>query len=298
MLFDFFNHRNAQYLAIFTLSLVSISVSAEALSEAEINQLNDQLHKASETYVLLENHVQCYAEQDSVFQQRSKLLQAKAGDLHKEKQALSIKLETSQQEKESFLQEVDKAQNDVHDLTPKILHMNARIQAAEHALEECKGKKWIPNFLCDWAGEISGLKKEMRHLYAEKETLGIRLDIARAHLEESSMRYKQAEEKFKATEVKSEENKNDILKTETDIKLIKKSLMELRTARQEYFIELNNFEKTFNEFKALDPNSERRFVIHRLRRESEKLSEQLIQASSLSGMNGLLLPSGERICIN
>jgi len=80
--------------------------------------------------------------------------------------------------------------------------------------------------------------------------------------------------------------------------VIKASLSEIRTVKQDYSVELLQFQDAFTELDGLDPSSDRRSVVRRLRRESADLGDRLIKARGLLDENGLQLPSGKRICVN
>lgn len=286
-------------VAMLLLSItLALSVEAETLTPDEIQALKEQLTGARGVYTTLDNRVQCYVDQDISLQGRSKQLQERAGNLHREEKKLSSELDQRRFEAKGFQRDAETAQQEMYALQKKIAVIERDMQVRQAGLDGCKDKAWIFGFVCDLAGEISGLKKQLRELASKKEEMNIKIISRDKQLKDARDREYQATELLKKAQLGSAQNKREIQAVEAQIKVIKPSLTKIRAAKQVYSIELDTFEYTFAEFDALDPNSDRRSVIRRLRRESEDLDVQLIQARELLNENGLQLPSGERICAN
>lgn len=176
-----------------------------------------------------------------------------------------------------------------------------KISERQAVLDKCKSKFGFLGFLCDIAGEIVGLKGDLRKLSEERDATGIKAASLQKNLEDAENRQKQAveqaEKRLQTIKIPSIENKRCIAEVEAEIKVIKDSLSEIRKIKQDFSVKIGEFQDAFAEFEGLDASSDRSSVVRRLRREDADLVDLLVKARKLL-KNDLKLPSGERICAN
>lgn len=285
-------------IVLLLVTALALPAAAQTLTPSEIDALKAQLVEARDVYNALGARVPCYVDKDASFQAHSSQLQQTAGDLHRQEQKLSSELAQKKSEAEAFRYDFEAAQQKMLNLKRKMSKIQDRIRGSQVALDECKSKWWTINFLCDVAGEIIGLKNDLSKLSAEGQATDIKARSLQKPLREAQIRQTQAVVLLQGTQSALEQTKRDIEVAEAEIKVIKASLSEIRTVKQDYSTELVQFQEAFTEFKGLDPSSDRRSVVRRLRRESADLDDLLVKARVLLDENGLRLPSGERICAN
>lgn len=285
-------------IVLFLLTALSLPAAAETLSPSEINALKAQLVKARDVDTALNARLQCYVDKDASFQAHSSQLQQTAGDLHRQEQTRSSELEQAKFEAESFHRDFEAARQEMDNLQNKMRNIEVQIRVRQADLDDCKSRWWTPNFLCDFAGEIIGLNGDLRKLSAEWQAAEIKARSLQQQLSEAETRQNQAAERFQRAQSASAQTKRDIEVAEAEIKVIKASLSEIRAVKQDYSTKLVEFQEAFKAFESLDPSSDHRFVVDRLRDESAKLDDLLVKARVLLDENGLKLPSGERICAN
>ncbi len=278
--------------------LVALALPAEAqpLTPSEIESLKTQLLDAQSVYATLGARVDCYADSETRFQTRSFQLQETAGDLKQREQEMSAELQAAESEAAALRREFEQSEREMGTLQLQINRIENGIRIRQAELDRCKSDWGVLGFLCDLAGEISGLNKDLRRLSADRSAAAIRVRSAQQRLEDAETRKNTATGRFETIREASDETKQKIAVIEAEIKLIKASLAEIRVVDQAYAVELGNFEDAFAEFDRLDPGSDRRFVIHRLRSESQNLEDHLVKARALLDENGLQLPGGVRIC--
>lgn len=285
-------------IVLLLATVLVLPAAAQTLSPSEIDALKAQLVEAQDVNTTLAARVQCYIDKDTSLQARSSQLQQTAGDLHRQEQTLSTELAQKKSEAEGFRREYEAAQREMNNLQRKKRGIEAQIRVRQADLDNCKKEWWTPNFLCDFAGEITGLKGQLRNLAAERQATEIKAHQLRKDLEKAQRRYKDAATLLQKKQAAVLQNKQDIAAAEAEIKVIKASLAEIRAVKQDYTAELGQFQDTFKELESLDPNSDRRSVVRRLRRESTELDVLRVKVRGLLDENGLLLPSGKRICAN
>jgi chromosome segregation ATPase len=283
---------------ILLMTAMVMPVAAQPLTPAEIDALQRQLVEARNVAAALDARVQCYVDRDNSFHQRSKQLQLNAAGLHQQEDELSARLQQEKYKAESFERDYVSARNDMHNLKRKMDAIQHHIRRLKAELDDCKSKAWIFGFVCDFAGEISGLNSHLRNLAADSRVALIKMQSLEKNLRDAERRKNQAQQELQKTQSQLNQTTRDLAATEAEIKSLKASLARIREVKQDYSSELNQFEYAFNEFENLDPASDRRFVVRRLRHESEDLKGLLAQARGLLDENGLLLPTGKRICAN
>lgn len=274
----------------------SLSIAAQTLTPSEIAAFRAQLVEAQSVNTALITKGQCYGSNEASLQAISSQLQETAGELHHQAQKLAAELERAKFKAESFSREFERAVQERQNAENRMRDINFQIRVREAELEDCKRQFGFLGFLCDLAGEISGLKGELRKLTAARQEIDIRIASLENGLQLAHNEKNQAEEQFTQNLMEFDKNKADIASVEEKIKLIKASLSEIRTLQQDNATLRDSFSALLAEFESLDPASEHQSVAHRLRRESEELSALLTKAQKLLDSNGLLLPSGERIC--
>ncbi|PKH01048.1 hypothetical protein CXF72_19140 [Psychromonas sp. MB-3u-54] len=285
-------------IVLFLVTALALPAMAQTLAPSEIDTLKAQLVKAQDVYSALGTRVQCYEKKDTSLQVRSSQLQKTAGDLHQQEQMLSSELAQAKSEAEEFNREFEAARQEMDKLQSKISNIEAQIQARQAALDDCKRKAWIFGFVCDIAGELAGLNGDLRRFSADRQAANIKAGTLDQQLRAAQIRQSQAAERFQNNQHTSDQHKQDIAAAEAEIKVIKASLSEIRTVKQDYSVKLGTFQDAFTEFEALDPSSARRSVVHRLLRESADLDALLVKARGVIERNGLQLPNGERLCEN
>ena len=268
------------------------------LSPSEINALRAQLVEARNVDTALDVKVQCYVDMNASLQALSSQLQQTAGDLHRGEQELSSKLAQTESEAEVFRRDFETISRKKANLDKDMHFTEIKIKLRKAALDDCKRKFGIINFMCDFAGEIVGLNGDLRNLSAVRNATGIKMRSLQQNLNNAESRYKQAAERFLETQSLSAENKRDITATDAEIKVIKQSLSEIHTVTQDYSTEFISFQHALTEFEGLNPSSDRRSVVRRLRRESADLDDLMAKTRGLLNENGLQLPSGKYICSN
>jgi chromosome segregation ATPase len=284
-------------IVLLLVTALALPAAAQKLTPSEIDTLKARLVEAGDVYNALDARVQCYEDKDASLQVHSRQLQTTAGDLRRQDLESSKQLAQTKKAAEEFRRDLEAARQEMHNLQGKTNNIEARIRVRQAAVDDCKSKWWTINFTCDWAGEIVGLNGELRKLSAERQATDIKVSSLQKDLPKAESQHKDAEKQFRVTKIESAQTKQNIAAAEAKIKEIKKSLSKIRTVKQDYFAKLGDLQDAITEFEGLDPSSDRRFIVRRLRRESADLDDLLVKARVLLE-NGLLLPSGDRICAN
>lgn len=282
-------------IVLLVLTLFPVAVFAQ-LAPAEREELNTLLLKARDVNTALQSRVQCYTDKDKGFQSQSSQLQQQAGELHQQEQHASAELQRVKAEAEGFRLQLQQARQMLAQSQDRMTQVEAQIRGRQAALDKCKDDWGFMGFLCDFAGELSGLNSQLRQLSAERQAHELTANSLVQHFQAAENRQRQAEQLLQDAQSKLDQTQAQLAVTEDRIKLLKLSLEEIRAVRQQYTTQHKSFSLSFEEFESLDPASDRRSVTRRLRQESTVLSEVLIKAQSLLDKNGLQLPGGGRIC--
>jgi chromosome segregation ATPase len=122
------------------------------------------------------------------------------------------------------------------------------------------------------------------------------ISSAMVQYEAATEHLRQARERYTEAKASLEQNQMSIKTNEAELKSIKSALSALRSAKQDYATKQSRFDAAYKDFKSLDPNSDRRYVIRQLRNASQEMAVALPIAEAAVNDNGLLLSSGTRIC--
>ncbi|MEQ9902803.1 hypothetical protein [Pectobacterium aroidearum] len=292
------NYLWAAFLAISFTTSLSLSAATQTLTPSEIEAFNAQIANAQRIDATLAIKGQCYTDKEAEFQTNSNGLQETAGELHAQKQKLATELERAAFAAKEFSNRFEMASRERHDLENKMQEIKHQIHAREAALNNCKRQFGFLDFMCDFAGEITGLNGDLRRLDGARREIDIRASAAKERYEAARNENNQAEVRLHENQMKSEQNSADIAAVENKIGMLKVSLAEIRKLKQDNATLLARFTDSIAELNGLDPASDRRFIVNRLRQESESLNVLLLKSQELLDINGLQLPGGERICTN
>ncbi|WP_350316678.1 hypothetical protein OHK33_04065 [Pectobacterium aroidearum] len=292
------NYLWAAFLAISFTTSLSLSAATQTLTPSEIEAFNAQITNAQRIDATLAIKGQCYTDKEAEFQTNSNGLQETAGELHAQKQKLATELERAAFAAKEFSNSFEMASRERHDLENKMQEIKHQIHAREAALNNCKRQFGFLDFMCDFAGEITGLNGDLRRLDGARKEIDIRASAAKERYEAARNENNQAEARLHENQTKSEQNSADIAAVENKIGMLKVSLAEIRKLKQDNATLLARFTDSIAELNGLDPASDRRFIVNRLHQESESLNVLLLKSQELLDINGLQLPDGERICTN
>ncbi|MDY4385715.1 coiled-coil domain-containing protein [Pectobacterium aroidearum] len=292
------NYLWAAFLAISFTTSLSLSAATQTLTPSEIEAFNAQIANAQRIDTALVAKGQCYADKDTELEANSHRLEETAGELHAQKQKLATELERAAFAAKEFSNRFEMASRERHDLENKMQEIKHQIHAREAALNNCKRQFGFLDFMCDFAGEITGLNGDLRRLDGARREIDIRASAAKERYEAARNENNQAEVRLHENQMKSEQNSADIAAVENKIGMLKVSLAEIRKLKQDNATLLARFTDSIAELNGLDPASDRRFIVNRLRQESESLNVLLLKSQELLDINGLQLPGGERICTN
>ncbi|MCU1788010.1 hypothetical protein CUU54_03930 [Pectobacterium polaris] len=292
------NYLWVAFLAIFFTTSFSLSAATQTLTPSEIEAFNAQVANAQRIDTALVAKGQCYADKDAEFEANSHRLQETAGELHAQKQKLATELERAAFAAKEFSNRFEMASRERHDLENQMQEIRHHIRAREAALDDCKRQFGFLGFMCDFAGEITGLNGNLRRLDGARKEIDIRASAAKERYEAARNENNQAEARLHENLTKSEQNRADIAVVENKIGMLKVSLADIRKLKQDNATLLVRFTDSITELNGLDPTSDRRFIVNRLRQESESLNVLLLKSQELLDINGLQLPGGERICTN
>ena len=292
------NYLWVAFLTIFFATSLSLSAATQTLTPSEIEAFNAQITNAQRIDATLAIKGQCYTDKEAEFQTNSYGLQETAGELHAQKQKLATELERAAFAAKEFSNRFEMASRERHDLENKMQEIKHQIHAREAALNNCKRQFGFLDFMCDFAGEITGLNGDLRRLDGARREIDIRASAAKERYEAARNENNQAEARLHENQTKSEQNSADIAAVENKIGMLKVSLAEIRKLKQDNATLLARFTDSIAELNGLDPASDRRFIVNRLHQESESLNVLLLKSQELLDINGLQLPDGERICTN
>lgn len=289
--------RPAYLPAILLLFLTLLPVTAFAqLEPSEREELKTLLLKARDVNTALQSRLHCYTEKDAGFQTQSSQLQQQAGDLHQQENQLSSELQRVKSEAEGFRQQLQLAREQLAQLQARMQQVEWEIRSRQAELDSCKAYWGFVGFLCDLAGEITGLNGQLRQLSAEQQGHELTTRTLEPHFLAAQNRQILAEQRWHEAQSKLGQTQAAMVATEAKIKVLKASLEEIRALRQQYATQQDSLNLSFTEFENLDPASDRRSVTRRLRQESVALNDLLLKAHTLLDKNGLSLPGGEHIC--
>ncbi|WP_113631994.1 hypothetical protein DUT67_10775 [Pectobacterium peruviense] len=292
------NYLWVAFLTIFFATSLSLSAATQTLTPSEIEAFNAQITNAQRIDATLAIKGQCYTDKEAEFQANSNGLQETAGELHAQKQKLATELERAAFAAKEFSNRFEMASRERQDLENKMQEIKHQIRAREAALDDCKRQFGFLGFMCDFAGEITGLNGDLRRLDGARKEIDIRATATKERYEAARNENNQAEARLHENQTKSEQNSADIAAVENRIGMLKVSLAEIRKLKQDNATLLARFADSIAELNGLDPASDRRFIVNRLRQESESLNVLLLKSQELLDINGLQLPGGERICTN
>lgn len=285
-------------IVLLLVTALALPAAAQTLTPSEIDTLKAQLVEVRYVCEALGARVRCYVDKGAKLQADSSQLQQTAGDLHQRERKRSSELEQRKSEAEAYRHDFEAAEQEMDNLKRKMSNIKAQIRAGQAELDDCKSKFWIFGFVCDIASELAGLNGALRKLSAERQATDIKALSLKPRLDIAQIQQNMAAERFQRTQITLAQTKRDIAAAEAKIKVIKESLCEIRTVERDYSAEFKRFQRAFTEFEGLDPSTDRRSVVRRLRRESADLDDLLVKARGLLDENGLQLPSGGRICAN
>ncbi|WP_350326637.1 hypothetical protein [Pectobacterium aroidearum] len=301
------NYLWAAFLAISFTTSLSLSAATQTLTPSEIEAFNAQIANAQRIDTALVAKGQCYADKDTELEANSHRLEETAGELHRQEQQLVAELTSAESEVKAFSEALDKELEQKNGLEQRMSHVKNQIRKKESELDSCKRPtgSFFDDILspftyigCELYAEISGLNSDLRNLDNERQQLDIKVRASREYLKNASDKKSQAETRLKESLMRTEQNRTDIATVENKISVIKASLTEIRKLKQDNATLLARFTDSIAELNGLDPASDRRFIVNRLRQESESLNVLLLKSQELLDINGLQLPDGERICTN
>lgn len=271
------------------------SAWAQPLAPPEIETLKARLAEARRIGSVLDGKMGCYENKDSSFQVHSSELQEAVGEMYRQKQELSQALDQARTEYEGNRRHLDETWQEMDRLQRQIMDIEMQIRVRQADLNDCKSRWWVPNFLCDFAGELMGLNGELERLAAESDARNNKARSLRLQLDSANLWLNQAETQFQNKMAELTQVERNISSDEGSVRMIKASLFEIRMARQEYLDQRFRLEKSLAELEGLNPAADSRFVLNRLRSESAGLDSLLLMVQSLSGRR-IVLPDGELIC--
>ncbi|AIU88535.1 hypothetical protein ABRP70_18060 [Pectobacterium odoriferum] len=301
------NYLWVAFLAIFFTTSLSLSAATQTLTPSEIEAFNAQVANAQRIDTALVAKGQCYADKDAELEANSHRLQETAGELHRQEQQLVAELTSAESEVKAFSEALDKELEQKNYLEQRMWYVKNEIRKKESELDSCKRPtgSFFDDILspftyigCELYAEISGLNSDLRNLDNERQQLDMKVKSSREYLKNASDKKDRAEKRLKENREKFDNNKNGIDAVEKEIGMLKVSLAEIRKLKQDNATLLVRFTDSITELNGLDPTSDRRLIVTRLRQESESLNVLLLKSQELLDINGLQLPGGERICTN
>ncbi|WP_174870570.1 hypothetical protein [Pectobacterium polaris] len=301
------NYLWVAFLAIFFTTSFSLSAATQTLTPSEIEAFNAQVANAQRIDTALVAKGQCYADKDAEFEANSHRLQETAGELHRQEQQLVAELTSAESEVKAYSEALDKELEQKNYLEQRRWYVENEIRKKESELDSCKRPtgSFFDDILspftyigCELYAEISGLNSDLRNLDNERQQLDMKVKSSREYLKNASDRKDRAEKRLQENREKFDNNKNGIDAVEKEIGMLKVSLADIRKLKQDNATLLARFTDSIAELNGLDPTSDRRLIVNRLRQESESLNVLLLKSQELLDINGLQLPGGERICTN
>lgn len=281
-------------VALFFTVAHSMPASAtEPLTESEVAALYTQLDKARSVESALSVREQCYVDHDGSLQQQSERDQVEAGNYRRQREQLSAQLAEAQSQADGFRQQHQVVQIQYQALQPMLNLTETELNRAFERYRKCQ-RDW--GFLCAIGDELGGQRIKRERLVVAKKQLQLVVGSLQSALSAAEARVQQSKAQLDNTTSEINRREARIGELDREIATIKASLSTIRTVKPNYSNHIHQFSSSFTEFEGLDPNSDRRFVISRLRSESDALKGLLEKAEALLNENGLLLANGERIC--
>lgn len=285
-----------RFLLFFSFFLFVFHTNAQQISQEESEAFKAQLLEAKDVSGRLAEKEQCYINEDKNLQKRSESLQANVGDLHRQEKEQSADLKRYTLEASEFQRDFERNKQEVSNINAHIRSIERQIRSKQGALDKCKDDAWIFGFVCDVAAEISGLNKDLSRSRAQRQSMEINRNGLAKQLDAASKRKTESTEKLRKTQSSLTKTTESIKSTESNIKKIKVSLENIRNSKQSYAVVNEDFKSVFTEFNSLDPQSDRRSIIRRLRNSSDALKTQISTINILLKENNVKLPDGRLAC--
>jgi len=293
--------RSLLHASLFVVALASACAAQsdpDVLSPQEIATIDAQKAEAEKISGRLNTRLMCLEGQEQTQQSRSESLQGDAGELHRAAQDLQVKFDAATSAKRGFEREFLDLQRQQQTALNRMATLRGELDARKAALASCKDKFGIIGFMCDFAGEITGLNGQIRELEPAVAVAKTNLDAGRIRLSAAQDRLDTAQAQLATAQQAVEKNRTNLRMTEAEIIAIKKALEALRSARFSYASELARFNSAYSEFQNLDEDDDPSFIVRDLRAASEEMEDALPHARAVLRDNGLVLPSGARVCAN
>lgn len=275
------------------------SVDDEApFSAQELATIEKQRSTSIELSTALQARLSCLQDQDDTLDARSRALQAKAGELHDATDDLEQEFNRARSQRDAFAREFDQAQDEMNHISRQMQELERQLSARQLALEECKKKTWILGFMCDFAGEITGLNQQIRQLQPALSAHQTKFNGLKARQAKIEADYRAADNDFAKVRADKQANEAMIASTEAEIKVLKRALETLRSTRFTYASEQKRFESAYADFKGAPDDDDPAFARRNLRDASADLAEEIPRARAVLNDGGVQLPSGARVCSN
>ena len=282
--------------AVFLMLGNAATAQSGALSAAELAAIEVQQPRAIAVLATIDAKIDCFKKHDAQYEKRSRKLELETGDLRRAEAKLQVELTVASDEERGFAKQVAETKRNLSSTKQKITRLNARLKSANAALKDCKNKLWIFGFTCDIAGEISGLNSDIRNMQAQRQAEQIKFSSATTQHVAASASRVAASESHSAAKVALQQKQKSIAENEAELKAIKSALSAMRAAKQGYATKQSSLASAYQDFKALDPSSDRRFEIRQLRNASQEMATALPIAEAVVDDKGLRLASGKYIC--
>ncbi len=275
--------------------------AADPLTPQEIAEVHQLVTRSEDLARRLDDRVICLNDKDQAFSAQSNELELRRGDLQRARDAADSGLQQARTEVDGYRSRLDNAQRELADAQNEIDRLNAAISRARGALDKCKsslGPFGFLGFACDIAGELSGLEGKLREWNTRRANVAVQYTTAQVDYRNLESRLAAASDALNQSQAALAAAESDITRTEARISAIKAALETLRRERQDYATEHALFLKSFEEFSALDPETDRNFAIQQLRNEMQVMSQTYTRANALMDAGGVDLPDGQTICAN
>lgn len=283
------------------------SLALDPLTDAEIAKFRAQLVEAHQLSSTFNDTVACYVGEEARLQERNNALELRTGDLRREKDGLESEATRYNEEFRGFLEQYQEIENRRRQLRAEINANRHRLNQARQELELCKslaggglggvfGFSPLGDLVCDLAGEIAGLNSAIRNAQSHDEALSFRYLSVQTQANAAAANAAIAQRKAQQASTALHENETQIREVEGQLSSVKVALGNVRSARQTHNEVLSEFTFALQQYGDLYPNSDRRIVISKLRRASQRMDEAEQQAKSVLNQGGTTLPTGETVC--
>lgn len=265
-------------LLLFSTSLVFSNENN--LSPSEIEYFRFQLVAMERIIGKMEVKIKTLTEEESNYQKHSNELEREAGQLHKEKNRVESILRANEHELEGHKNNLKNLQGNVYQIKEKIRINEIELEQEKRKYAKCK--KYTLG-LCKikvLRKHIFRISNNIKNLSLEIKNQENRLSFARNHVLNSNNKIERLSSELREYTSEFEKYRKILLDVESKIKKIKKNLSELRSMSFIRKSELKNFELSLKEFQNIDINTNKKFVINNLRRESSNL-DRIIKESAV-----------------